>query len=231
MSQIAICGQGRIGSKVIETLKDQGHEISTFRLDKEKGLYSKDSETPANINLLLICISSAKAKGQWDWTNIFNGLQQQINSGELTINNLIFVSSTRVFDGIDTGMVTADTKPVVSSERGQKVLHGEKALESVCSNLHIVRCSGLIGGGYDSYKPILAVASDRPRFAVDVEEVKSFIVHQIDAILKQAPAPKFSLLTDGKVHFEGKGYDLTDDADSINNLAERFRILVNSVSN
>lgn len=231
MTQLAICGQGRIGARVTEKLRAQGHQVDVLRLDKEKGLYSQNATVPTRIEVLIICISSAKAKGLWDWTNIFNGLEQQVRLGQIKINNLIFVSSTRVFDGIDSGLVTSQTKPQSNSERGQKVILGEEALKKVCSNLHLVRCSGLIGGGYDSYRPILSVAKDRPRFAVEVENVKQFIIDQIALILTQTLSQSTSLLTDGKAYFEQRCYDVVKDKEKVIELSKHFRILVNGSNN
>ncbi len=227
MTQLAICGQGRIGARVTQALRAKGHQVDVLRLDKEKGLYSQNATVPTKIQVLLICISSAKAKGLWDWTNIFDGLEQQVNLGQLKINNLIFVSSTRVFDGIGSGLVTSQTEPQSNSERGQKVIQGEDALKKVCSNLHLVRCSGLIGGGYDSYRPILSVAKDRPRFAVEVEHVKQFIISQIESMLTQTLPQSISLLTDGKVYFEQRCYDVVKDKEEVIELSKHFRILVN----
>lgn len=226
MANIAICGQGRIGTKVSDELSQQGHKLDIVRLDKDLGLVSPSGAVSGDIELLIICISSAKKRGIWDWSNIFDGLIKQVSQGELTVKDIIFVSSTRVYDGIETGLVSAQTPAKSNSDRGKRLLTGEQKLEQACANLHLIRCSGLIGQGYDSYQPILREAQDKPRFAINTEKVIELIVQQAQLLIDKTHVAAITLMTDGKAYYQQKSYDLAKDKAIVTELAQQFRVLV-----
>jgi len=106
MENVVICGKGRIGNKVFEKLANSGCLVQSCYLYKEQGLVEFEGIKPSKIDVLIICISPAKEKHQWSWDDIFLGLEAQVNFKTLEIKNIVFVSSTRVYDGIKKGFIT-----------------------------------------------------------------------------------------------------------------------------
>lgn len=222
---IGICGKGRIGSKVHSQLAEAGYQSEHYRIDPHLGLINDSDQLPKLIDLLIISISPAKSQQKWQWGEIFSGLHQQVKSGDICIKHIIYVSSTRVYDGIETGLVTASSQTIPGTEKAQNLFKAEQTLQAVAEHVSIVRCCGLIGNGYEKYQSILLTAEDRPRFAVDIEEVTRFIVTKAkDNTVRSS----ISLLTDGKVHYNKQAYSFDKDKALISTLANEHKILVNS---
>ncbi len=228
MAKIIICGKGRIGSKVFSELTNQGHSPEFCYLDKNKGLDFANQTAPNEIDLLIVCISPAKEKHNWGWAEIFDGLSQQ----NINIKSAILVSSTRVYDGITSGMITSSTPAESSSLRGKSLIKAEQKLQNICSNTTILRCAGLIGENYERYEPMLAAAEDRPRFGIDVAEVIKTIVTVSDKAVNETLNKKqhnsIAIVTNGKVHYQHKIYNFNEHQNKIEELATKFVILVPS---
>ncbi|WP_196138824.1 hypothetical protein [Aliikangiella sp. G2MR2-5] len=238
---LVICGKGRIGGPLIRRLADIGLNPVTARLDLEAGLVLNTSTASANeclvndfdnnkveVHLLVICIS---AYGKpWNWGDIFNGLKKQVDAGSLVVENLILVSSTRVFDGIECGMITASTRAKGCSQKAKELLKGELDAFEVACRCYIVRASGLYGQDYKAYWPVLNQAFDRPRFGTSqellIERLESLCTQYNDTDL----ASTIELLTDGAVYFRGSKLLFSVSSGEIGKLAENYKILQSSIS-
>lgn len=224
--KVAICGRGRIGKGIIQQLTALSITPVECVLDPVVGLVARDKQALNNIDLLIVCIAPSSHNKAWHWANVFEGLTKQVKAEHLTINNAILISSTRVYDGIETGIVDASMACQPSSEKAQQLLAGEQMLSKLVNHSAILRCTGLIGEGYEKYQEILSQARDKARFAVDI----SAVINKVTELVKLAHSDKMgarlALLTDGKVHFEQRALDLS--SLEVAKLAERYRILVNS---
>lgn len=223
--EIGICGKGRIGAKVFAKLTELGFQPEHYRIDHQLGLTSYSENVPNVIDLLIVCISPAKSQQKWQWKEIFNGLNRQVKNGEITIKRVIYVSSTRVYDGIESGLVSASSQTIPGSEKAHELYQAEQALQSLSKSVCIVRCCGLIGNGYEKYQSILETAEDRPRFAVDIEDVTR---HIISKATDNNARSSITLLTDGKVHYKKQIYLFDEDKALIETLAKEHKILLNS---
>lgn len=222
---IGICGKGRIGAKVYAKLTELGHQPDYYRIDPQLGLTNYSEKLPDVIDLLVISISPAKSQKKWQWNEIFSGLNQQIKNGEIVIKHIIYVSSTRVYDGIESGLVSASSRTIAGSEKAHELYHAEQALQAMCECVSVIRCCGLIGNGYEKYQSILETAEDRPRFAVDIEDVIRLIISKAT---DNNARSSITLLTDGKVHYKKQAYLFDEDKAFIETLAKEHKILVNS---
>lgn len=223
---LVICGQGRIGLPVATKLKQQGLTPVFARLDSSKGLWAT-TQLPRSIDLLCISISPGRGKYDWHWGNIFQGLVHQVEQGLFAIKNIIFISSTSVYDGICSGMIDAKTKARSGSVRSENLLAAEAAFSQICKRISIVRCCGLIGEGYSTYLPILQQAQDRPRFGIDVAAVISHVEQLASNMLTSELPSQIHLLTNGKVYFQGNVFALNanEDKEKIIQLARKYKIL------
>jgi hypothetical protein len=147
---------------------------------------------------------------RWSWHTIFNGIEAQINSQQLRIDSLIFVSSTRVYDGIERGVVTASTEPLAGSLRASTLIHAEQQIARLAAQFHIVRCSGLYGNGYHTFQQILETSEDgKLRFGVNINQVAEKI-EQLTRVVENFSS--IELLTDGYCYKNGIKLDLTENA-------------------
>lgn len=231
--ELVICGRGRIGSALADSLRSLNIKvINDGRIDPELGLTFSGSNGVKNIELLIICISARQKSNnpqKWQWKNIFHGLVKQINSQQISVKNMVLVSSTRVYEGIKKGIVTAKTPPLALSEAGQGLLEAEKQLNTCLgSNTLILRCSGLYGALYPVYTPILKAGEDKARCGVEAESVVQRLVEVVKSAQKNSLRPGVELLTDNKVYWEGKKFCFEQDIEQINLLAQTQRLLKNS---
>lgn len=221
---IGICGKGRIGAKVASKLIEKGQSVSHFRIEPNLGLTPLDGSDEQVLDLLIICISSAKSQSAWSWSNIFSGLKTQMRSKQVIINRIIFVSSTRVYDGITHGLTNAETPADPISEKAKSLLYAEQQLLDTCSDVAILRCSGLIGLGYEKYEAMLKTAKDRPRFGVDIAQVVELIVEMSN----KPDRTSIDVLTNGNVYYQNKVYSFDSEEIEIVKLAKEYKILINS---
>lgn len=223
--KIGICGKGRIGKQVADQCIDNGHQVENYRLNPELGLTNTDRAVQGDMDVLIICISPAKSQTKWDWSDILLGLKKQIEQQEVKIKQIILVSSTRVYEGIETGFVEANSDLVRASDKANSIQDAEQLLLLSHANVTILRCTGLIGIGYERYQEILATAHDRPRFAVNIKDVIKHIVAVVD---NNQTRSSIYLMTDGKVHYKGQALSFGNDKSVLEQLALEYKLLVNS---
>ena len=156
------------------------------------------------------------------------GLSKQLQDGVLKVENIVMVSSTRVYEAIERGLVTANTLPRGISSRALGLIAAEQRLLQSPANVCLLRCSGLYGDLYPVYTPILSKGESRPRFGIDANQVIERLYQVVKASLVEPLESQIELLTDGKVYFEGRVFSWPVDRTQVIALAEEFRILLNS---
>jgi len=232
---LVVCGHGRIGGALLEKLGVQELPVSVWRarIDPEQGLYCQEATLPAQIDLLIICISAgqkSKPSTRWQWRQIFAGLTRQLHSGAVTVKNIVMVSSTRVYEAIEQGIVTAHTSASSCSEQGKGLVIAEQELMALPAQVRILRASGLYGVGYPVYRPILKAGLTKPRFGVDSAEVVARLYQSVVAAIDGRFCGQIEVLTDGGVYFEGECFYWPEDRPRIEVLAKQYRILLNSTA-
>ena len=198
--------------------------VTYARIDPELGLINSNVELiKGEIDHLVLCLSPSKSSS-WQWDQIFNGLMRQVAKKELKINKVIFISSTRVYDGLCRGEISAKTPVNARSERAQQLITAEQQIEKLASSFHILRCSGLYGAEdqpYQKYREILTRNDNKMRFGVDIEKVANVVVEKLE---DQDKVSSYSLLTDGGGHLNGQKLLI----EQVNYLSNQYRLLINS---
>ena len=197
-------GKGRLGRLIAAQVEKQiNASIQWGRLSHEDGIQLGQSKnTNITINKLVICISPTE-NSNWNWNNIFYGLKKQHQLGKIEINQLVLVSSTRVYDGIDKGLIDAATPPTPISEKAKALFTAEQEAMSIAKYHHIIRATGLYGQGYSKYKKILTTSSNHEkfRFGVDISQVAK----EVSELLFQLHCQNsMSLLTDNYAYQNGE---------------------------
>lgn len=157
-------GKGRLGGLIAEHVQQalapafaEKPDNHFARIDAQAGLTDSDgSPLSGVIDRLVICISPERRKS-WQWDQLLLGMIEQKARGELKINQLVFISSTGIYDGISQGMISVDTLPKAQSERSRCLLVAENHIKLLADNYHILRCSGLYGAGYQKYSTMLSM--------------------------------------------------------------------------
>ncbi len=202
-------GTGRLGSAITRAIESESKLAGLLtsaaransRLDPKNGLCLVGvSAQTVKIDKLLICIAPGIDK-KWRWNEIFNGLAQQVLQQQLTINELIFISSTRVYDGILNGIVTAKSPVKAQTDRAKGLVFAEKQLVQLANSHCLLRCCGLIGEPYQRFQEILKQPDDKVRFAVDIEQVAKKVVERL---INKPTANQFSIVTDGGCYYRGR---------------------------
>jgi len=206
-------GQGRLGGLIAKAVEAQFSNIHFAKIDQAQGLLNQAGlPLTGTIERLVICISPGKQKN-WSWLNILQGLESQLHAGDLIVHQLIFISSTRVYDGIDFGLITAKTKAVAKSPTGLELLKAEQMIKSFANNVHILRCSGLYSEYlpiYQKYFEILLAKSNKIRFGVNVEQVVDKVLEFVLPLNTVKQASSYHLLTDGHCYVNGKKIMLSE---------------------
>jgi hypothetical protein len=230
-------GQGRLGGLIAQSVAEslgKNTDIHYARIDAKVGLINaKGLSLNGSINQLVICVSP-KPDRSWQWHQLLIGMLEQKARGELTINQLVFISSTRVYDGIGHGIVYPDTPAIAHSENAKSLLLAEKQITQLARTFHILRCSGLYGHQYQKYSTILASltglshsdlaqspvrrAAERPRFGVNVEAIGKTVVERLK---QDCGASSYSLLTDGYCYYQGTKIPIQQTA----RFASKYRLL------
>ena len=220
-SRIVICGKGRIGRPLAQELFDKGCKPEFGYIDPDNGLIGVQLDKP--IDKLIICISSAGKT--WSWDGVFAGLKQQVVENALLINQVIYVSSTQVYDGIETGLVDELTTPVAGSARARDLLTAEAMIQTIAKSTYIIRPSGLYGTDYQRYQPILLAAEDKPRFGTHQQAV-------VDRLTELTQLKRYSngaeILTDGNLYFKGAKVKCEKHSDKVLELSQQYRVLLSS---
>jgi len=218
-------GNGRLGQLIANQVETSTNFIVNHaRIDPKLGLIDPSFESiTGEIDHLVLCLSP-KQSSPWQWDQIFTGLMNQVAKKELTISQVIFISSTRVYDGINTGLITAETPVKGYSERAKQLISAEQQIEKLASSFHILRCSGLYGKKeqpYQKYLEILTQIDNKTRFAVDIDKVANVVVEKLK---EQEKVSSFSLLTDGYCYFNGDKLLIKE----VSHLSAQHRLLINS---
>ena len=208
-------GHGRLGQLIADSVKQRGlvSKVNFARISESIGLCDLQGNVLSGIvEKLVICISPS-SNSQWQWSEILQGVEKQVNENKLVIHQLVFVSSTRVYDGIDAGIITASTVAIAKSQAGLNLLKAEEQVKKLATNAHILRCSGLYSENhkvYQKYFQILFSDSTKARFGVDVEQV----VHKVVALITQKKIQgcfyQYCLLTDGNCYINAEKLKLTE---------------------
>lgn len=209
-------GQGRLGRLIVNGAKSSNYisDIQLAEIDENIGLcHLEGAVLNGIVERLVICISPS-VKKPWQWNDILKGLEKQVKKKQLVIGQLIFISSTRVYDGIDSGTITAETPAIAKSQAGLNLLKAEETLKRLAKNTHFLRCSGLFSDNlniYQQYYQILLAATnpEKVRFALNVAQVVKKVIN----ILTQTICHNYLnyyLLTDGYCHVNGKRLNITD---------------------
>lgn len=228
---VVVCGAGRIGSRLGELLHESKVPYIRARLDSRLGLISSEGELPSSFKVLVICISAGhkSANGpRWHWDEVLLGLVAQIRSQEIRVESVVLVSSSRVYESYDTGLVTATCTPQANSAAGKALITAEQQLLSCPMKKVILNCSGLYGASYSRYTPIMLAAKDKPRFGIDADQVAHTLSQLVQRGIVSALDSKRLLLTDEKVYFQQQKLTLSKDKETVETLAQDYRILVNS---
>jgi len=210
-------GKGRIGLPLFNCLKtiNQTYQSATLaRLDPKLGLLNLKPSQCYDIKQLVICIApattnTATLKRQF-WKQIFVGLKEQVRSGQLVIRKLYFVSSTRVYDGIKSGVVEASSPTDSHSKMGQALVFAEQMLINLSQQCYLFRAAGLVGDSYPKYQNFLKSKDSKLRFAVADWQLIEQMIQQIQssqvgdgADNSVSPCHSF-LVTDGKGYLNGQ---------------------------
>lgn len=202
-------GRGRLGEQIAQKylqsqeakgIKNGRNRVVYSRIDTVSGLEIANQQSERMvIEKLVICIAPGSEK-KWQWATIFGGLCQQVKSSHVVINELIFISSTRVYDGYLTGVVSANDKPIAVSERAKSILIAESRLSGIANNVSILRCCGLVGEEYTYFAQLLTQPTDKVRFAIDISKVADRVVEILE--LSQS-SNRVAILTDGYCYHNG----------------------------
>ena len=227
MSQIKYLqiGNGRLGQLIANQVETSTNLIINHaRIDPKLGLIDSSFESiTGEIGHLVLCLSPSQSS-LWQWNQIFTGLMNQVDKKELKINQAIFISSSRVYDGINKGLITAQTPVKDYSERANQLIRAEQQIEKHATSFHILRCSGLYGKEdqpYQKYREILTQKDDKVRFGVDINDVAKAVVKKLGEKVSS-----YSLLTDGYCYLHGESLTI----ESVSDLSEQNRLLVKSES-
>lgn len=230
-TQVVVCGAGRIGGRLRELLSENQVSYISARLDSRLGLLSSEGKLPSSFKVLVICISAGhkSANGpRWHWDEILQGLVAQIRSHEIQLESVILVSSSRVYESYETGLVTATSTPQANTTAGKALITAEQQLLSCPVKKVILNCSGLYGASYSRYTPIMLAAIDKPRFGIDADQV----AHLLSQLVQQGIATELDskrlLLTDETIYFQQQKLTLSRDKETVETLAQDHRILLNS---
>ncbi|MDQ7049541.1 MAG: hypothetical protein Q9M92_08355 [Enterobacterales bacterium] len=210
-------GQGRIGQRLFNCLKQTKQKLPSIqlaRLDHKLGLLNLESDKYYQINQLVICIAppailSMAAKSQF-WKQIFAGLHKQVQSGQLVIQQLYFVSSTRVYDGIKCGMVKASSSTHSDSTMGQALIFAEQMLMNLSRQCYLFRAVGLVGESYPKYQTFLKLQDNKLRFTIADWQLVDQMILQIKLNQDSACGDQSSqdyhafLMTDGQGYINGQ---------------------------
>lgn len=233
-------GRGRLGQAIINSLQhsqlsQQYEKLSIApvlaRIDETDGLLFKNDPQvitePISIELLVICIAPGRP-AKWQWNDILRGITAQVEAGLLRIAKVVYISSTRVYEGYQSGVVTANSKPMANSERGRALLAAEDCAIALAKSALIVRCAGLNGPLYKVYSQSLQETSSRMRFAVTISQIGNDIASHL---IEPAKGLHYLLLTDGFAYVDGMAIDIAElNQQELALLAKKYRILIKSCS-
>ena len=219
-----LCGKGRLGQLIADALPVSAN-VSFARIDAKRGLVDDSQSFAGTVDTLVICLVPKHEEGKSGWQGLLNGLLAQVNSKQLTINHVLFISSTAVYESTARGFVDVQTPVVAASVRSQGLIEAEQIIPQLAANTAIFRITGLIGSGYNKYDPV-TYSHDKPRQAVDTRAAAA----EVAQWFTQKPAGhRIEVLTDGIVYHQGRKLDPKIDAKEIEELSKKNRLLKPSI--
>lgn len=221
-----ICGQGRLGGRVTALLAARQLPLIPLRLDRDAGLINPAGPVPADIDRLLICLVPRHPDGGSGWTGLLNGLQRQLERGELRLRQVLLVSSTAVYESYEHGWVTASSPVTAASARSAGLIEAEQTARALTADSCIVRLAGITGPGYERYDPV-AMSQQQPRHAIDVRAAAALIA---ELALRPAQAARTELITDGYIYFRQQRYPAQPSLPELATLAQQHRLMRPSLS-
>jgi hypothetical protein len=201
------CGHGRLGQQIITALNKRHAAPALARIDAEQGLLLP---TPQVIGTLIICLVPKASPAMIDspWRAMLRGLVSQVQNTQLSIQRVLHISSTAVFEGCPLGYCDAATPVQATSERVAGLLSAENHVKQLSTNHCSVRLPGLIGPGYERYDP-LAMSSQRVRHAVDIRAAGDGIAQLATT---EWTGERIEIITDGHWYFQQQRFSLSSEA-------------------
>lgn len=161
MTQVLIVGCGDLGSAVANQLVQLG--IKTIGVRRSVDSHSNfkiiqaDVTQPASLNALKqlqpeILIYCVAANGQTDAqykAHYVDGLQNVLatQTENKQLKHVFFVSSTRVYGQETDALLDESVEAKVADFGGERLLEGERLLDSINCNTTVLRLSGIYGEG------------------------------------------------------------------------------------
>ncbi len=200
------CGHGRLGQQIIAALQKRHVAPTLARLDAEQGLLLPP---PQKIGTLIICLvpKANPAATESPWRTMLQGLVTQVRNAQLSIDRVLHISSTAVFEGCPPGYCDATTPVHDSSERVAGLLTAENHVKQLSPHHCSVRLPGLIGPGYERYDP-RAMSSDRVRHAVDIRAAGESIAQLATT---NWTGERIDVITDGYWFFQQQRFSVLSD--------------------
>lgn len=231
---LLIAGRGRLGQLIAGQL-DDGARAVYARIDPARGLVPAPGQplsaslsvttpdAPLLIERLLICLVPKHPEGGSGWLGLLDGLVAQVAAGSVRIGRVAQVSSSSVYEGYPAGWVSAHTQAKPMTARTEGLVAAENAVRRLAADSAVLRLTGLTGPGYERYQP-LAFAGNEAKHAIDVRDAAAAIAD----LLQPGPAPfngaHTELLTDGRVYFRDRIFDLTADRAELDELSRSQRL-------
>lgn len=193
-----VCGKGRLGLLITSKLPV---DVGYARVDAQRGLVQDGEPLAGQIDTLILCFVPKHEEGKSGWQGLLQGLQQQVQRGELSIGRTLFISST----------AAGGSDPV----RSQGLLDAERTIPHLAPATAIFRLTGLVGPGYLKYDPV-TYSMDKPRQAVDTRAVATEVGKWF---ARKQQGHTCDVLTDGYVYWQGRKLEWQHDREAIEPLA------------
>ena len=223
--QVTVAGNGRLGQQIQSTLQQRGHTLRLARVDPVEGLTHDGAPVFGELDALVICFVPHHSERGAGWFTALKGLQQQVIRGDLQLGQVLFISSTSVYESIETGLVDANTPVQPASTRSGGLLSAEAVIPTLSACSTIFRLTGLIGPGYGKYDPV-SYSVDKPRQAVDIRAVAKAVAERLST---PEPGHRIEVLTDGLIYWQQRPFRAADEEELMAHLLGQYRLLRPSI--
>lgn len=223
--QVTVAGNGRLGKQIQSALQQRGHSIQLARVDPVQGLIINAAPVFGQLDTLVICFVPQQSERGAGWRTALKGFQQQVSRGDLEIGQLLFISSTSVYESVETGLVDANTPVQPVSTRSGGLLSAEAIVPTLSPCTTIFRLTGLVGPGYDKYDPV-SYSIDKPRQAVDIRAVANATA---DRLSSPQSGHHLEVLTDGLIYWQQRPFRAADEEELMAHLLGQYRLLQPSI--
>jgi hypothetical protein len=219
-----MCGKGRLGQLISAALPLHINSVYA-RIDSARGLIHNNQPLVGNIDTLILCFVPKHEEGKSGWQGLLAGLLAQVQRKELSIQHVLFISSTSVYEEVENGFVDAQTPVTGASVRSKGLIDAERIIPQLAPNTTIFRLTGLVGPGYHKYDPV-TFSNDKPRQAVDTRAVAAEVAKWFAG---EQRGHRIEVLTDGIVYWQGRKLDPAVHAKEIEQLSKAHRLLRPSI--